>query len=164
MSFLGIGVVISQVEAQLKASLAAKCTALNAEYNDGVTIAEPRTASYFSYLTDPRLIPVKPALIIRRGPRTVAETPPAFGGEHVFSNAFAVDIVLQGRDPATLTKQMDRYVRAVSEILCGGALACGQPELEHIGYEEPQLTDRKSGDHLQDVPLFFNLTTFESPT
>lgn len=142
-------------------------TALAAlETVDGVTVdLEPPDdeTGYHNGLLRPWALPSYPAVMVRRGPRTVIGEREMPGGYH-FDNEFAVDIVLQGFDNETLTLQMDRYVRAVCELLCAtGALDVGDCELVRVGYDEPQLTDRESGDYLQDVPVFFSVTTYETP-
>ncbi len=131
---------------------------------NGVTVALPApdaATGFHGYLTDPRLLPSWPAILVRRGPRSVIGEKDVNGG-YELSNVVAVDIVVLGADNAILTTQMDRYVRAVCELLTvREALPSGQCDLVRVGYEEPQLTDRESGDYLQDVPCFFNVTTYE---
>jgi len=164
MSMLGMEPIIADVLALLKAGMAAKVSLLLSV--DGVSVALPLpdpTSGYHGWLTDPTLLPTYPSILVRRGPRHVVGEK-AIGGEYEIENHFAVDIVVFGQDNATLTLQMDRYIRAVCELLLTPqALTSGQCDLVRVGYEEPQLYDRESGDYLQDVPVFFTCTTYETP-
>jgi len=156
--------IVKEILTLLKSGMRAALAALGTV--DGVTVALPAPdadTGFWGYLTDPALLPTYPAMILRRGPRhTVGER--AVNEEYHIDNHIAVDIVVFGSDNATLTLQMDRYIRAVCAILTAtNALVCGDCELMRVGYEEPQLYDRESGDYLQDVPVFFIVTTYETP-
>ncbi len=164
MSLPGAEPIVKEVLAALTSGKLA--TALSALTTvSGVTVDLPApdaTTGFHGYLTDPSLLPSWPAIVVRRGPRSVVGEREVNGG-YELHNAIAVDIVLMGTDNATLTLQMDRYVRAVCELLTTrGALSSGQCDLVRVGYEEPQLTDRESGDYLQDVPCFFDVLTYET--
>lgn len=164
MSFTGPETIIAEVLALLQANLGTKLTTLEAAYADGITLDDVAEDAYWPYLTDPRLLPSYPAIIVRRGPRTRVGDVPAIGGEYAFENQIAVDLVVSGDDHGTLTTKMDRYVRAVCELLCAAdALTVGQCLLERVGYGEPEATDRAAGEFLQDVPCIFSVITYETP-
>ncbi len=162
MSFPGAEPIVSQVLTALSSGLATALSALGTVSGVTVALSAPDAdTGYWGYLTNPILLPSYPAIIVRRGPRSVVGEREVNGG-YQLANELAVDIVLTGSDNATVTLQMDRYVRAVTELLtAAGMLSAGQCDLVRVGYEEPQLTDRDSGDYLQDVPVFFSVTTYE---
>lgn len=164
MSLYGAEPIVTEVVNILANGLTSALAAL--ETVDGVTVAltaPDASTGFWDHLTNPTLLPSYPAVMVRRGPRTVVGERSVNDG-YQLDNELAVDVILTDPDPATLTLQMDRYVRAVCELLTAPrALTMGDCELVRVGYEEPQLTDRESGDTLQDVPCFFSVTTYETP-
>lgn len=164
MSFTGTETIVAQVLDVLQDGLPTALTALNSSYNDGVTLTDVETGSYWAHLMDPRLLESYPAIIVRRGPRERVGEYPAIGGEYAFANQIAVDIVVCDESHAVLTTKMDRYVRAVCELLAAeGSLTVGQCVLERVGYGEPESTDAREGQPLMDVPCFFSVVTYETP-
>ncbi len=147
------------LKSQLPTALAALASAAGTDLP-----APDMETGYLAYLVAPPLLPSKPAVMVRLGHRRRVGEAPAFGGEYEFANEFSVDIILEGTDNEALTQQMDLYVLAVTAIFGSEtALDCGQCLVDEVGYDQPQLTNRDSGDYLQDVPVFCTANTFESP-
>lgn len=106
--------ICDAIIAKLQAGLAARCTAINTEKADGITIAAPATDDY--YPGGPGILtPVRTVI-------AVTETgSPEYGGEGAHSFIFQTDLGVFILDVDTnrtaLARKLWRQARAVTEVL-----------------------------------------------
>jgi hypothetical protein len=162
MARLGMGAVISQAVATLQAGMAAKLTELNAFYGDGHDLSAPNAKAYYPYLPDPKYLHSYPAIVLFPWPSNA--TSHRIGNEYTIARHFIVDVVEKGRDPQDLTLKLERWELAIFELLASeDSLPCGQCDYQTTDWNQPRLTKRDTGDLLQDLPLLFAVTTYETP-
>ena len=105
--------IADAIIAKLKAGLAARCTAINAEKADGITIAPPDTNDY--YPGGPGvLIPVRAVIAVtEHSGETGEEGPHSF----IYTADIGVWILETDADRPTLARKLWRQARAVTEVL-----------------------------------------------
>jgi hypothetical protein len=161
-SRLGMALVVSQAIATLQAGMAAKVAELNAYYDDGHDLLAPNAKAYYPYLPDPKFLHSYPAIVLFPWPSNA--TAHHIGNEYAIARHFVVDVVEKGRDAEDLSLKLQRWELAIFELLAGeDTLPCGQCDYQTTDWNQPRLTERKSGDLLQDLPLLFAATTYETP-
>lgn len=110
MANLKLGETLCEgVIAKLKANMATRITAINAAYNDGVTVVAPDANSYFAGRQ--KNVPL-PAIFVTEGPTS-------FKGEGVHGLITTTDILVwmfdQDQTGPALATRLQRQVRAVIE-------------------------------------------------
>jgi hypothetical protein len=158
MALYGIEAVVREVLSVLSAGMATKLSGFS--YSDGLTPAAPPAENFLTYV--PRPLPSPPLVIVLAQPETgEAEN---IGSELPTRYAVQVDVVTRAADPEASAVELWRYFRAVKELLLPpGALVVGDCIEQGIGWSEPVITDRDSGDELNDIPGIFIVTTYETP-
>ena len=105
--------LIDEVKAYLVANLAAKLTALDTEYADGITLTEPAIAFYVGERSLDA-IPQYPAVFILAEQTTVESWHAAFTDA---SHRFIVGAFILDQDSETLGRRLYRWGRAFWELL-----------------------------------------------
>jgi len=164
MGFLLVEKTKDEVVAMLKANLATRLTALEAEYADGIDLPAPTDDDYYPYLIDPTVNTYGgglPCLIVYAG-RTTNE------GEEVpdivnWRHHLRVSYVWRSStgDLATLDKVVERAARAIAELLYEQKSAISQfRRVSAVNYVA-QVYSRATGDYLKEVVVELEVDAYE---
>jgi len=163
MARSGFAAISAAIVAKLQSDMPAKVAELNAEYADAYVLATPAAASYHDYVPNPLTMRCEWPAVVVYDDGDEEDAGQSNIDLHVMRYAVVVDFIIRGADPADLTYRLRRYKRAGIEILTARhALA---PTCTNCTYERGgglALTDRDSGDLLQDMASRFIVTTAEA--
>jgi len=165
MGLVGIEAVLSAIVTKLQTDMPAKLAALNALYADAYVLEVIAPESYYTDEPDV-LAPMFsfPAIVLiddGHGPQLGSSNPEL----QVVDYAVVVDFLVRGEDATDISKRLRRYTRAAKEILLARhslAPTCTMCEWEATN--GTRLTNRDSGDYLQDMASRFLVTTAERTT
>lgn len=105
-------VIVDAVIAKLEAGWAARATLINAEKNDGITVAAPDSANFFPGRMPS--LPVTPACFVLSGPGAFREQ-----GAHSMTTAYEihVHVIESAMTGIELARRLMRQTRAVIEVI-----------------------------------------------
>lgn len=118
-SFLGAEALVDAIVLKLKAEMPTRVLAINAEKNDGITVAIPDNARYFTSAVS-LIPPPGPAVLVMDGPMRLN---PGGEGPHslLTQTQIAVWVMDEDQTEQSLARKLQRLNRAVIESLWDGA-------------------------------------------
>ncbi len=161
MARIGMATVKSQAIALLQAGMAAKVAEINAAFDDGHDLLVPNTLAYYTFLVNPKFIHSYPAIVLFNWQSRANDQ--HIGDEYDIARQFVVDVVEKGTTREDITLKLERWEMVIFELLAAEvSLACGACSYVATDWNQPILTNRAE-ELLQDVPLLFSVSTYETP-
>lgn len=163
MGLVGIEAVVDALTTKLKADLPAKIVALNALYDDAYTLAAIAADSWYDAVPDLLAASFEYPAIVVLDENDAADQGQSNADLYVVHYRVVVDVLVRGQDATELTRKLWRYERAVKEILVARhSLAPICTACDWIETSNTVLTNRASGDLMQDRALRFDVMTAEA--
>jgi len=145
--------VVDDLNTYLTANMAAKLTALNTEYSDGITLVDIKTY----YIAEVQAIPEYPSIFLLGDNVEVLSE----GGSWLKSGN-NLDIIVFVGDPntTTLRRRIYRYIRALIELLVAARTSQGWA----VNFKGVELSPMysKGGDYLSDAHLSIQIVATET--
>jgi len=163
MALVGVERILTAMVSALQTNMAAKLTALNAEYDDDYVLTDIAEGSYYWYLPaiqGGRIMAELPAIALITEPAAPGDSNPDIYEMHY---SVVVVALVRGTDGQDLTRRCLRYNRAVKEILATRhSLAASGVSCTFAGEHRHETTEPASGDYLQDFASRWYITTAET--
>lgn len=164
---IGIVTVLQEALYVVQNSLPAEIATVNAwALDNGITqqIAMPAAESVFTWMTYPKFVNSYPALMLvpyqtKSLDHSVAAP---HQDEYSLDRSWAIDVLEQGSDWGDITARLELWELAIFEVFADtDCLPCGHTLYQGSDWTQPRMTNRASGDLLQDLPFGFTTETFE---
>ena len=164
---IGVVTVLQQALAVIQANLASEIESVNswsADRGNMTEIVMPEAESIYTWMTYPKYVDVYPALmLVPFQTRTVRHSIAApHQDEYELARSWAVDVLEQGDDWGDITARLELWEIAIFELFADTeCLQCGHTVFDGADWNQPRMTNRSSGDLLQDLPMGFTTNVYE---
>ena len=164
---VGVVTVLQQALAVIQANLASEIESVNswsADRGNMTEIVMPAGESIFTWMTYPKYIDTYPALMLV--PAQTQTVLHSIAGPHQdeyeLGRSWVIDVLEQGADWGDITARLELWEIAIFELFADTeCLQCGHTIFEGADWNQPRMTNRSSGDLLQDLPMGFTTNTYE---
>ena len=163
---IGVVTVLQEALAVVHASLPGQIDTINAwALDQGKTqqIVMPADTSLFAWMTYPKYVDSYPALmLVPYQTRSIMHSIAApHQDEYTLAITWAIDVLEQGSDWGDITARLELWELAIFELFGDtDCLDCGHTIFEGADWNQPRMTNRASGDFLQDLPMGFTTQVY----